>query len=55
MEKKEGKSLTSGVHIIGRQAQVIATFSSVIVHTEEARSSGEVSRECLAKRTPEGL
>jgi hypothetical protein len=42
VEKREGKSLESGVHIIGRQAQVIATFSSVIVHIEEARSSGKI-------------
>jgi hypothetical protein len=39
VEKKEGKSLASGIHIIGRQAQVIATFSSIIVHIEEAISS----------------
>lgn len=41
MEKSEGKSLASGAHIIGRQAQIIAMFSSVMVHTEEAMSSRE--------------
>lgn len=45
--KRRGKSLVSGAHIIGRQAQMIAMFSSIIVHTEEARSSAERSCKCL--------
>lgn len=39
--ENEGKNRASGTHIIGRQAQIIATFSSIIVHTEEARSTTE--------------
>jgi hypothetical protein len=61
VEKNEGKSLASGAHIIGKQAQIIATFSSVIVHTEEAMSSGKILRKCLGNnrvkitmRTPTG-
>jgi hypothetical protein len=50
VEKNEGKSLASGAHIIGKQAQIIATFSSVIVHTEEAISSRRILCECPSKR-----
>lgn len=39
--KIDGKSFASGAHIIGRQAQIMAVFSSIIVHIEEVRSSSE--------------
>lgn len=39
VEKKEGNNFASGAHIIGRQAQIMAMFSSIMVHIEEVRSS----------------
>lgn len=50
---EEGKNRASGTHIIGRQAQIIATFSSIIVHTEESRSTAEKLCKYSASRHEE--
>ena len=49
-ENREGKSFASGAHIIGRQAHIMAIFSSIMVQIDEVKSSSKQYYKYLRKQ-----